>query len=137
MSAEAAIETPAPPSRAEGWRDLLAGGRAPVLALLVLGCWVVAADSLVTATIMPSVGAALAGFAWFGWAASGFLTGLVVAGASAGWLAERIGLRAAMMLAGAGFTIGCALSAAAPGIALFLAGRVLQGCGTRSPDRRR
>jgi hypothetical protein len=128
MSAEAACETPAPPLHAAGWRDLLAGGRAPVLALLILGCWVVAADSLVTATIMPSVGRALAGFAWFGWAASGFLTGLVVAGASAGWLAERIGLRAAMMLAGAGFTLGCALSAAAPGILLFLIGRVLQGC---------
>jgi MFS family permease len=127
MSAEAVIETPTPP-RADGWRDLLAGGRAPVLALLVLGCWVVAADSLVTATIMPSVGRALSGFAWFGWAASGFLTGLVVAGASAGWLAERIGLRAAMMLAGAGFAIGCTLSAAAPGIGLFLAGRAIQGC---------
>ncbi len=127
MSAEAAIDLTVP-RRAEGWRDLLAGGRAPVLALLVLGCWVVAADSLVTATIMPAVGAALAGFAWFGWAASGFLTGLVVASASAGWLAERIGLRAAMMLAGAGFAIGCALSAVAPDITLFLAGRVLQGC---------
>ena len=128
MSAEAALNDSAPPGSAHGWRDLLAGGRAPVLALLVLGCWVVAADSLVTATIMPAVGAALAGFAWFGWAASGFLTGLVVAGASAGWLAERIGLRAAMMLAGAGFTIGCALSAAAPDIYLFLLGRVIQGC---------
>ncbi|HTU12196.1 MAG TPA: MFS transporter [Allosphingosinicella sp.] len=127
MSANAAIDPPAP-RRAEGWRNLVAEGRAPILALLVFGCWVTAADSLVTATIMPAVGADLAGFAWFGWAASGFLIGLVVAGASAGWLAERIGLRAAMMLAGAGFTIGCALSAAAPGIALFLAGRVLQGC---------
>lgn len=127
MSAEAVIDTD-PPRPATGWRDLLAEGRAPVLALLVLGGWVVAADSLVTATIMPAVGKALAGFAWFGWAASGFLTGLVVAGASAGWLAERIGLRGAMMLAGAGFTIGCALSAAAPDITLFLLGRVLQGC---------
>lgn len=99
-----------------------------MLALILLGCWVVAADSLVTATIMPSVGAALSGYAWFGWAGSGFLTGLVVAGASAGWLAERIGLRAAMMLAGAGFAIGCGLSAAAPGIFLFLVGRALQGC---------
>lgn len=127
MSADAIIDAP-PARRTDGWRDLLGQGRAPVLALLVLGCWVVAADSLVTATIMPAVGGALAGFAWFGWAASGFLTGLVVAGASAGWLAERIGLRAAMMLAGAGFTIGCALSAVAPDILLFLAGRVLQGC---------
>jgi MFS family permease len=114
--------------RPGGWTDLLAEGRAPVLALVALGCWVVAADSLVTATIMPSVGAALDGYAWFGWAASGFLTGLVVAAASAGWLAERIGLRAAMMVSAAGFAIGCSLSAAAPDIFLFLAGRVLQGC---------
>jgi hypothetical protein len=114
--------------RPAGWAELVAGGRAPVLALVVLGCWVVAADSLVTATIMPSVGAALDGFAWFGWAASGFMAGLVVAGASAGWLAERIGLRGAMAVAGAGFAIGCAMSAAAPGIFVFLAGRVLQGC---------
>lgn len=128
MHAEAALDLPAVRGPGQSWRDLLGEGRAPVLALVLLGCWVVAADSLVTATIMPSVGAALAGYAWFGWAASGFLTGLVVAGASAGWLAERIGLRAAMMLAGMAFAIGCAMSAAAPGIALFLAGRALQGC---------
>jgi len=126
MHAEAALDPPFRPAR-EGWADLIAEGRAPVLALIMLGCWVMAADSLVTATIMPSVGAALDGYAWFGWAASGFLTGLVVAGASAGWLAERIGLRSAMMLAGAGFALGCLLSAVAPNIALFLAGRVLQG----------
>ena len=127
MQAEAVLDAAAP-RPGQGWRDLLAEGRAPALALILLGCWVVAADSLVTATIMPSVGAALSGYAWFGWAASGFMTGLVVAGASSGWLAGRIGLRAAMMLAGAAFAAGCALSAAAPGIALFLAGRVLQGC---------
>ena len=132
MQAEAALDTvTAPPADSgwtDGWRDLVAEGRAPTLALVLLGCWVVAADSLVTATIMPSVGASLSGYAWFGWAGSAFMTGLVVAGASAGWLAERIGLRTAMMVAGAGFAIGCVLSAAAPGIGLFLAGRLLQGC---------
>jgi hypothetical protein len=127
MSAEAAT-APGHGHSPTGWADLLAEGRAPVLGLVMLGCWVVAADSLVTATIMPSVGAALDGYAWFGWAASGFMTGLVVATASSSWLAERIGLRAAMMLAGGGFAVGCAISAAAPGIGLFLAGRVLQGC---------
>lgn len=116
-----------PAPRFAVWRDLLAEGRGPALALVLLGCWVVAADSLVTATIMPSVGAALDGYAWFGWAGSGFMTGLVVAGASAGWLAERIGLRAAMILSGITFALGCVMSAAAPGIALFLAGRVVQG----------
>lgn len=114
--------------RPGGWADLAAEGRAPVLALAVLACWVVAADSLVTATIMPSVGAALDGFAWFGWAGSGFMTGLVVAGASAGWLAERIGLRGALASAGGLFALGCAMSAAAPDMFLFLFGRVLQGC---------
>lgn len=126
MQAEATHD--ARPSRLDGWRDLLGEGRAPVLFMVLLGCWVVAADSLVTATIMPSVGADLDGYAWFGWAAAGFMTGLVVAGAAAGWLAERVGLRGATMLAGLAFALGCALSAVAPGISLFLAGRVLQGC---------
>ena len=57
MSAEAL--SAAAPIASTGWRDLLADGRGPVLALIVLGCWVTAADALVTATIMPSVGAAL------------------------------------------------------------------------------
>jgi MFS family permease len=127
MPAEAAIEPPSRP-HLRGWADLLGEGRAPVLALVVLGCWVVAADSLVVSTIMPDVGASLDAFAWFGWAASIFLTGLVIASASASWLAERMGLRAAMMLAGAAFAGGCVLSAAAPSIALFLIGRAVQGC---------
>ena len=127
MTARAAIEPPG--ARPIGpWTDLLGEGRAPVLALVMLGCWVVAADSLVVSTIMPDVGRSLDAFAWFGWAASVFLTGLVVASASSSWLAERVGLRAAMMLAGAGFAGGCALSAAAPSIALFLVGRAVQGC---------
>lgn len=125
MTAEAAIDPPQ--GQLAAWRELVAEGRGAVLALILLGCWVVAADSLVTATIMPSVGAALDGFAWFGWAGSSFMTGLVVAGATAGWLAERIGLRAAMVLSGTVFALGCGLSAAAPNIGLFLAGRALQG----------
>jgi MFS family permease len=112
---------------ANGWRDLLRGGRAPLLALILLGDWLVAADALVVTTILPSVGASLSGFEWFGWTASAFLTGTVVAGACAGWLSERIGLRMAMALAGLVLGLGCALSALAPGMAWFMAGRVLQG----------
>jgi MFS family permease len=75
------------------WRDLLAG-RWQAFALIMLGMWLMAADSLVTATIMPSVGAGLGGYAWFGWATSGYLIGLVVAGACAGWLSDRFGCAA-------------------------------------------
>jgi MFS family permease len=76
---------------------------------------------------MPSVGADLGGYGWFGWATAGFLLGSVVAGASAGWLSERVGLRAATVFAGLVYAAGCALSAAGPDIATFLVGRVVQG----------
>lgn len=112
-----------------GWRDLLAEGRWPSFALICLGIWLMAADSLVTSTIMPSVGASLDGYAWFGWATSGYLVGVVVAGASAGWLADRIGLRVAMVSAGFVLAAGCAWSALAPDIIGFIAGRVVQGFG--------
>ncbi len=111
------------------WRETLADGRWPSFALIMLGVWLQAADSLVTATIMPSVGVDLDGYAWFGWATSGYLIGVVVAGACAGWLADRIGLRRAMVSSGLFLAAGCALSAAGPNIASFIAGRVVQGIG--------
>ncbi|MGL4543696.1 MAG: MFS transporter, partial [Polymorphobacter sp.] len=108
------------------WRDLLAG-RWQAFALIMLGMWLMAADSLVTATIMPSVGTDLSGFAWFGWATSGFLIGLVVAGACAGWLADRYGLRNVMALSGVILAAGCLLSALSPSMLAFVIGRIVQG----------
>jgi MFS family permease len=109
------------------WRDLVAGGRAASLALVLLGIWLIAADSLVTATIMPSVGADLRGFAWFGWTTSGFLVGLVVAGACTGSLTAHFGLRTAMIAAGVGLAIGCAISALGGSMLAFVIGRLVQG----------
>jgi MFS family permease len=78
---------------------------------------------------MPSVGRALGGHAYFGWATAGYLMGSVLAGASSGVLALRFGLRSATMAAALLYTGGCALSAAAPEIFTFLTGRLLQGIG--------
>ena len=111
------------------WLDVLGEGRAPRFALICLGVWLAAADSMVTATIMPSVGRALGGFAFFGWATAGFLLGSVMAGASSGLLAQRFGLRRATAAAALLYAFGCALSAAGPDIGTFLVGRVLQGIG--------
>ena len=121
--------TPAGRPAATGWADLLAGGRAPRFVLILLGIWLNAADTLVTATIMPSVGRDLGGHAWFGWATAGFLLGAIVAGASAGRLSELLGLRQATLLAGLTFAAGCLLGALAPDMATFLAGRLVQGVG--------
>jgi MFS family permease len=77
------------------WADLLAEGRLARFVLICLAVWLNAADSLVTATIMPSVGRALGGYALFGWATAGYLMGSVLTGASSGTLALRFGLRSA------------------------------------------
>lgn len=113
----------------QSWRDLLAEGRGSRFALICLGVWLNAADALVTATIMPSVGADLGGYAYFGWAMAGFFTGCIVAGATSGRLSETIGLRSAMAASGLLYAAGCALSAAGPDIAVFLLGRLVQGVG--------
>ena len=124
------------PVRAEGkviaiaadkrWSDLLADGRLPRFALICLGVWLNAADSLETSTIMPSVGAQLGGYAYFSWATAGYLVGAILAGASAGRISEMFGLRAATAIAGLIMAGGCIMSALAPNVGLFLAGRLIQ-----------
>ena len=109
------------------WADLLSEGRLPRFALICLGVWLNAADSLVTATIMPSVGRELGGYGYFSWATAGYFVGAILAGASAGRLSELFGLRRATAVAGLIMVAGCVLSALAPGIGLFLAGRLIQG----------
>lgn len=117
-------------TRVDGsWADVIGEGRLPRFVLICLGVWISAANSMVTATIMPSVGADLGGYAYFGWATAGFLLGSVMAGASSGLLALRFGLRRATAAAAILYAVGCALSAAGPDIWSFLIGRVLQGLG--------
>jgi MFS family permease len=111
-----------------GWAELLAHDL-PRLALLCVGVWLNAADSLVTATIMPSVARDIGGYAVFAWGVAGFMLGAVVATASAGRLSERLGLRAGMACSAAVYVIGCAVSALAPHIFAFLIGRLVQGLG--------
>ena len=115
---------------ANSWADLLADGRLPRFALICLGVWLNAADSLVTSTIMPSVGADLGGFQYFSWATAGFFVGAILAGASSGRLSEMFGLRAATAVAGLIMTGGCLMSALAPDVSVFLLGRLVQGLGS-------
>src|SRR5215831_8974079 len=103
-----------------GWKAFLGEGRAPRFALLCLGVWLNAADTLVTSTIMPSVGRDLGGLAFFAWATAGFMLGSILAGATAGRLAGRLGLRSGMVMAGLVSAVGCAVSAAAADMVWFI-----------------
>jgi MFS family permease len=111
------------------WADVLGEGRLPLFVLICLAVWLNAADSLVTSTIMPTVARSLGGYTYLGWATAGYLMGSVLAAASSGVLALRFGLRAATAAAALLYTAGCVLSAAAPEIFTFLAGRIVQGIG--------
>jgi MFS family permease len=112
-----------------GWRDLLNRDLAPRFALLCLGIWLNAADTLVTVTIMPSVAREIGGYQYFGWSVAAFLLGSILAGACAGKLSIRFGLRQATALAGVIYGVGCAMSALAPDFLIFVAGRLVQGLG--------
>jgi len=110
-------------------RGLLNAELAPRFALLCLGIWLNAADTLVTVTIMPSVAKEIGGYQYFGWSIAAFLLGSILAGACAGKLSIRFGLRRATALAGVVYAIGCAMGAAAPDFLVFVAGRLVQGLG--------
>ena len=112
-----------------GWADLWRGGLWAQFALLLLGVWLNAADTLVTVTVMPSVARQIGGYAYFGWATGAFLLGAIIAGASSGAAAKRFGLRRAMAASGVVYALGCVVSGLAPGILSFLAGRLAQGAG--------
>lgn len=102
---------------------------APRFALLCLGIWLNAADTLVTATIMPSVAREIGGYQYFGWSVAAYLTGSIVAGACSGKLSMALGLRTATALTGLVYAIGCAMSALAPEFVTFILGRLIQGLG--------
>lgn len=112
-----------------GWGQLLIERRLARFVLICLGIWLNAADALVTATIMPSVAADIGGYAYFAWTTSAFILGTIVAGASAGLVSLRTGLRFSMVASALVYVVGCVISAVAPEIFLFIFGRLLQGLG--------
>ena len=106
-----------------------AGPGWPAVAVLCLGVWLHAADSLLAATVMPSAVAEIGGLAFIYWTVALYQLGSIVAAALTGILALRLGLRAAMILAALVYAVGCVVSALAPDMGAMLLGRLLQGWG--------
>lgn len=127
------MSPPVPSSTAEpssnGRSVLLDAQLLPRFALLCLGIWLNAADTLVTATIMPSVARDIGGYQYFGWSVAAYLMGSIVAGACSGKLSLGLGLRRATALSGLVYAIGCAMGALAPDFVTFILGRLIQGLG--------
>lgn len=111
------------------WREFLGNTGTGALALVCLAVWLHAADSLIVATMLPSIVAEIGGAALVSWTVSIYEIGSIVAGAATALLTMRYGLRWPMCLAAALFGLGCALSAISPNMQTVLLGRAFQGLG--------
>ncbi|MFN3953337.1 MAG: MFS transporter [Pararhodobacter sp.] len=123
-----------PASRAEtetfvSWREFLGSSYTAALALVCLAVWLHAADSLIVATMLPSIVDEIGGAGLVGWSVSLYEIASVVAGAASALLTMRYGLRLPMSLAALVFGLGCLLSSFAPTMPVVLTGRVFQGLG--------
>ena len=114
---------------ANPWTELRSAHYASLLALMCLGIWLNAADTLVTVTIMPSVARAIGGYEWFGWTVAAFLVGSIMASACAARLAVDFGLRRMTIVCALVYAAGCVLGALAPNMPVFVTGRFIQGIG--------
>lgn len=124
-------ETP-PASETEtfvSWREFLGSAYTAPLVLVCLAVWLHAADSLIVATMLPSIVAGVGGAGLVGWSVSLYEIASVVAGAASALLTMRHGLRRPMSLAALVFGLGCLLSSVAPTMPVVLTGRVFQGLG--------
>lgn len=111
------------------WSEFLASRYASSLALVCLAVWLHAADSLIVATMLPSMVADVGGASLIGWSISLYEIGSIVAGAASALMAMRVGLRASMAMTALLFGAGCIVSATAPTMPAVLVGRALQGLG--------
>jgi MFS family permease len=98
-------------------------------ALLSVGVWLYAADTLVTATISPGMVFEIGGIDYVNWAVSLYEVGAIIAGAAAGMLCSRFGVKRVLSVAGALYAFGCAVAAMAPSMTIVVIGRLVQGLG--------
>ena len=90
---------------------------------------VFAFEAMSLGTALPTMVRELDGEALYSWPFTAFLAASVVGTVLAGWLSDTRGPRLPLLGAPAVFTVGLALAALAPNMAVLLAGRVLQGLG--------
>jgi MFS family permease len=97
--------------------------------LLCLGVWLHSADTLVTATVAPSIIGDVGGIAYINWTVSLYEVGAIIAGAAAGALCSRLGIKRVVAVALLAYAAGCIAAATAPDMAVVIVARWIQGLG--------
>lgn len=111
------------------WRDVWVSRSFGRFVLLCLGIWLHAADTLVTATLVPTMVGELGGVAYVAWTISLYQIGAVVAGAATAAQCRRFGVKRVLAFAAADYGLGCVIAAVAPTMPVLLAARLVQGAG--------
>ncbi|QBF27327.1 MFS transporter [Pseudomonas tructae] len=117
--------TPDPAS----WAQLLQGRNALRSIALAGGVALHAINVYIVTTILPTVIADIGGLAFYAWSTTLFVATSIVGSTLSAQLIERLGARAAFLLALAIFTLGSVICAAAPSMPVLLIGRSVQGLG--------
>jgi MFS family permease len=98
-------------------------------ALLSVGVWLYAADTLVTATTSPGMVLEIGGIEYLNWGLSLYEVGAIIAGAAAGMLCARFGVKRILCIATFVYAVGCAAAAMALHMPAVVIGRLVQGLG--------
>lgn len=96
---------------------------------MTLGVWLHAADSLVVATLLPSIVEELGGVDLVAWTFALYEVGSIIAGAGGVYFVYKSGLKPSMAIAAAIYMAGCIFSAMASSMETMLLGRFVQGFG--------
>jgi len=111
------------------WRALWASGDLARFCFINLGILLYATNETMVATVMPAMVGELDGVQLVGWSLAIYELGAIVAGAAAGRLVSYVPLRTNMVVAALLYAAGALVSAIAPSMPQFLAGRLVEGLG--------
>ncbi|MFJ2545315.1 MFS transporter [Pseudomonas sp. NPDC087612] len=111
------------------WAELLHGRNALRSIALAGGVALHAINVYIVTTILPTVIADIGGLAFYAWSTTLFVATSIIGSTLSAQLIERLGARAAFLLALAVFSLGSVICAAAPSMPVLLIGRSVQGLG--------
>lgn len=111
------------------WRALWMSGDLARFCFINLGILLYATNETMVATVMPAMVGELDGVQLVGWSLAIYEVGAITAGAAAGRLVTYVSLRNNMAVAALLYAAGALVSAVAPSMTQFLAGRLIEGLG--------
>jgi MFS family permease len=117
--------------RSGRWAEIFGPSYAAATTILALGVALLAFNSFLTATAMPTAVQELGGVALIAWTMTLFLVFAIMGGAGAALFKQLVGARMALLVSAAIFLVGSLVAGLAGSMEVVLLGRALQGLGER------